>query len=79
MEKFKLFLQKVPTTTLAFIAIWLAIVPFNPPHLVEKIQMLFAGTLSKPIDIFDLFMHGTPLLLLILKLTWARQEPEPKA
>ena len=78
MEKFKSLLQKIPTTTLAFIALWLAIVPFNPPHLVEKIQMLFAGTLSKPIDIFDLFMHGTPLVLLVLKLTWAREKPEPQ-
>jgi len=76
MEKFKSLLQKVPTTMLAFIAIWLAIVPFNPPHLVEKLQMLFAGTLSKPIDIFDLFMHGTPLVLLVLKLTWAKEKPE---
>ena len=30
--------------------------------------MLAAGTLVKPIDIFDLFLHGTPLLLLVLKL-----------
>lgn len=76
MEKFRSLLQKIPTTTLAFIAIWLAIVPFNPPHLVEKIQMLFAGTLVKPIDIFDLFMHGTPLVLLVLKLTWAKESPK---
>lgn len=30
--------------------------------------MLFAGTLSRPIDIFDLFLHGVPLVLLVLKL-----------
>jgi len=42
--------------------------PFSPqPHLLEKLQMLFAGTLSKPIDIFDLFLHGTPLVLLAIK------------
>lgn len=76
MEAFRKLLRKIPTTTLAFIAIWLAIVPFNPPHLIEKLEMLFAGTLVKPIDIFDLFMHGTPLVLLVLKLTWAKSEPK---
>lgn len=29
--------------------------------------MLAAGTLHRPIDIFDLFMHGTFPLLLLLK------------
>jgi hypothetical protein len=30
--------------------------------------MLAAGTLVKPLDIFDLLMHGAPLALLALKL-----------
>jgi hypothetical protein len=30
--------------------------------------MLSAGTLSRPIDIADLFLHGTPVVLLVLKL-----------
>jgi hypothetical protein len=29
--------------------------------------MLFAGPLVKPIDIFDLVLHGTPWALLVLK------------
>jgi hypothetical protein len=29
--------------------------------------MLAAGTLAKPIDIFDLFLHGSPVALLLLK------------
>ena len=49
-------------------AVFLALAPFAPePHLWEKLKMLSAGTLSRPIDIFDLFLHGTPLLLLVLK------------
>jgi hypothetical protein len=45
----------------------LGLAPFVPePHLVEKIRMLFAGDLRRPIDIFDLFLHGAfPLLLLV--------------
>jgi hypothetical protein len=29
---------------------------------------LLDGTLSQPIDIFDLLMHSTPAILLVLKL-----------
>lgn len=45
----------------------LGLAPFSPmPHLFEKIGMLFAGTLHRPIDLFDLALHGLfPLLLLV--------------
>jgi len=50
-------------------AVLLALVPFQPePHLWEKLKMLAAGTLSKPIDIFDLIMHGSGLILLVIWL-----------
>jgi hypothetical protein len=63
------WLDKIPLSTLLIIAIALGLAPFAPePHLWEKLKMLFAGTLSRPIDIFDLFMHGTPALLVVLKL-----------
>lgn len=39
----------------------------DQPHLLEKINMLMAGTLVQPIDIFDLLMHSTPIILLGLK------------
>ena len=45
----------------------IGLAPFNPPHIWEKLQMLAAGTLTKPIDIFDLLMHAAPWLLLIVK------------
>ncbi len=42
--------------------------PFKPiPHVVEKLIMLKNGALNKPIDIFDLFFHLAPLILLIAK------------
>ena len=47
----------------------LGLAPFVPePHLWEKLKMLAAGTLSRPIDIFDLVYHAAPWLLLALKL-----------
>lgn len=62
------WLDKIPFPTLIIIAVLLGLAPFSPqPHLVEKLQMLFAGTLSRPIDIFDLFLHGTPIVILSLK------------
>lgn len=65
------WLEKIPYTVLAPLALFLALAPFTPePHLWEKLQMLAAGTLVRPIDIFDLFLHGTPVLLLILKLVY---------
>jgi hypothetical protein len=63
------WLDRIPYAVLLPLAVFLALAPFNPePHLWEKLKMLFAGTLARPVDVFDLFMHGTPLLLLALKL-----------
>jgi hypothetical protein len=63
------WLDRFPLLLLAVLAIYMAIAPIQPePHLVEKFRMLGQGTLSRPIDIFDLLMHATPLVLLVLKL-----------
>ena len=63
------WIDKIPTSALAILALVLGLAPFNPqPHLWEKLTMLFDGTLHQAVDIFDLFLHGTPILLLCLKL-----------
>ena len=63
------WLDKIPLGPLLIVAILLGLAPFVPePHLVEKLRMLFAGELVKPIDIFDLFLHGSPVVLLLMKL-----------
>ena len=63
------WLDRIPYIMLAPLAIFLALVPFTPePHLWGKLKMLSTGTLSRPIDIFDLFLHGTLLVILLLKL-----------
>ena len=47
------------------LALILGLAPFLPePHLVEKLRMLTAGTLRRPLDIFDLVWHAWPLVLL---------------
>jgi len=63
------WLDKLPLSVILPLAVFFALAPFVPePHLWQKLKMLFAGTLTRPIDIFDLFLHGTPLALLVLKL-----------
>jgi hypothetical protein len=46
----------------------LGLAPFAPPHIWEKLQMLSQGRLVRPIDWFDLALHGTPWALLVLKV-----------
>ena len=56
-----------------WLAIWLAVAPIVPePHLVEKWRMLSQGTLTRPLDVFDLLLHTVPLLVLLAKLIRAR-------
>lgn len=43
----------------------LGLAPYNPPHIIEKVGMLLEGTLSRPIDIFDLCFHGAPWVYLL--------------
>jgi hypothetical protein len=63
------FLDKIPYSILIIAAIFLLLAPFRPmPHVVEKLIMLKNGTLSRPIDIFDLFYHLIPTILLALKI-----------
>lgn len=66
-------LYKIPLLPLLMATIFLGLAPFQPePHLWEKLKMLADGTLTEMIDVFDLLMHGLPLVLLILKLTLGR-------
>lgn len=63
------FLDQIPLHLLILAALTLGLAPFVPePHLWEKLKMLAAGTLTKPIDIFDLMLHAAPWLLLAAKL-----------
>lgn len=63
------WLDRFPLKLLLVVALWLAVAPVVPePHLVERIRLLTQGTLTRPIDIFDLFLHATPLVLLALRL-----------
>lgn len=64
-----IWLDKFSLPVLIMITAFMGLAPFSPePHVWEKLKMLATGNLHKPIDIFDLFLHGTPWVLLSLKL-----------
>jgi len=61
-------LDKIPYPLLIVFTIMMLAAPIRPmPHVVEKIIMLANGTLTRPVDVFDLFFHLFPLILLIVK------------
>lgn len=68
-------IDRIPMPLLIVFAVFMLLAPFRPmPHVLEKLIMLKNGSLTKPIDIFDLFFHLIPTILLALKLyrTYAR-------
>ncbi len=66
------FLDKIPMNLTVLAALTLGLAPFFPePHLWEKLKMLVAGTLTRPVDIFDLILHAAPWVLLVAKLVRA--------
>ena len=61
-------LDKISYRVIIPLAILMFLAPFRPmPHALEKLNMLLNGTLSRPIDIFDLFFHLIPAFILLLK------------
>ena len=74
------WIDRIPTGGLAIAALLLGLAPFHPqPHLVYKVGMLWQGTLSQPIKIFDLFFHGAPAILLAVRLLAKRKVPPTDA
>jgi len=61
------FLDKLPLSALLIACLTLGLAPFAPPHLYEKLRMLSRGELVRAIDWFDLVMHASPWVLLLLK------------
>ena len=70
------WLRSVPWSVVAIACATLGLAPFAPvPHVLEKLGMLLRGQLVRPIDWFDLFLHGAPWGLLVGKGFAARRRP----
>lgn len=69
MDQLTHVLDQFPWSLILLACLTLGLAPFFPePHIWEKLKMLAAGTLTRPIDIFDLLMHAAPFLVAALKL-----------
>ncbi len=63
------WLDRLPLGILVVAALLLGLAPFYPePHLWEKLKMLAAGSLTRPIDILDFVLHAIFPVLLLAKL-----------
>lgn len=63
------WLDKVPFPLLIVLSLTLGLAPFTPmPHLAEKMAMLLDGELVRTVDVFDLLMHASPIVLLTMKV-----------
>lgn len=74
------WIDRQPLLIFVVAALTLGLAPFVPePHIWEKLKMLGAGALARPIDIFDLLLHGTPWVLLGIKVYrgLGRQRQDP--
>jgi len=68
-DPFMEWLDRIPLWLLVVAALTIGLAPFRPePHIWEKLKMLGAGTLERPLDVADLLLHATPWVLLFLKL-----------
>jgi hypothetical protein len=62
-------LEQIPWNLTIIACLTLGLAPFFPePHLWQKLKMLMAGTLVRPIDIFDMLMHAAPFVVAAAKL-----------
>lgn len=69
------WLEKIPLVPLILAAIFMGLAPFVPqPHLWEKLMMLLDGSLTKPVDIFDLLWHSALPILVVMKVVLARRQ-----
>ncbi len=63
------WLDNISLPLLVVLALFLLVAPISPePHLIEKYRMAMAGTLTKPLDVFDVVWHLLGIVLVILKI-----------
>jgi hypothetical protein len=74
------FIRELPFSILIVAAVFMLGAPFVPePHLVEKARMAMNGTLTRPIDLFDVVWHLLPSALLVWKtVLWRRERAARK-
>lgn len=69
------FIDRLPYSLLLVMTVLMLGAPFAPePHLLEKMRMLMEGTLTRPLDMFDVLWHLLPATLLAMKVVRQRRQ-----
>ncbi len=71
MEYLSKIMGSLSWPVVIILCLTVGLAPFRPPHIWEKLTMLVHGELRRPLDIFDLVLHGTPWILLVLKMLFS--------
>jgi len=71
MEYLSKIMDSLSWPVVIILCLTVGLAPFRPPHIWEKLTMLVHGELRRPLDIFDLMLHGTPWILLVLKMIFS--------
>lgn len=61
------WIEQLPWSLVLLLCLTIGLAPFAPPHVVEKLKMLARGDLRRPLDWFDLALHGAPWVLAAVK------------
>ncbi len=61
------FFSALPWSLIILACVTVGLAPYRPPHIWEKLQMLLAGRLVRPLDWFDFMLHSIPWALLVMK------------
>lgn len=70
-------LALIPFPLLLIMSVFMLMAPISPePHLVQKFTWVVEGVGLKAIDIFDVFWHLLPSLILLLKLVFQSKHAE---
>lgn len=63
-------ISKLPWSMIIILCLTIGLAPFAPPHLWEKLNMLYQGELVRFLDWFDLLFHGIPWIIILIKITF---------
>jgi len=68
MSILRKWIISIPWGVLVVFSIWMLIAPISPePHFWQKLGWLQSGHPFTPLDVFDVFWHLLPTVLLIIK------------
>ena len=67
-------LALIPFPVLIVICAFMLLAPISPePHLIQKLNWVASGQVFKAIDVFDVFWHLLPSVVLLLKIALNRK------